>query len=1532
MRVRFSALCLLLLCTAWAMATPLSWSNKEFMGVDEITPGMKGYGKTVFAGTKIEKFDIEVIAVMRNMNIDEDMILIRVTSGPVVTRNLHIVEGMSGSPIYINDRLIGAYAYGWGFQSEAIAGVTPIGRMLEDAQPGCTGGIPSSIPPRPLAKPLRIGTARISQVCVAKNALEGEKLQAEYGSGTMVLRPLESPLLVQGMTDAQLKPMQDFFAQYNLRAVAVAGGKTLPSAPTTAKDAMVMQPGSALSLSFTDGDLTAAAIGTVTYVRGTTLLGFGHPMFTWGKTNIIMALANIYDIIPNAQASFKLGVPVVNTGTIIGDYPNCVVGEIGKDPQAIPVDIHLSNPSNHFLRNIHFRVCSNIPMTTQMIYFFGLSARLSTLAGSEQYQNGAYTAKYTIDDDVYGTFSRQETVQITPVSYPVSEVAQLIPMLQLRADKPNRINSVRFDVSYNPATHAAMVERVVPDRQVARPGETINFSVYIKPFQQPTEIKTFSVTVPKNACEPLMMVIIGGGWPYMPFHNLLEAPYYPEEGLAGVIRFGTHGLQPTTSMLVGCMFPAATLNYRGEFLRFVPSPIIDQIRAGDVLDGGSRFGATTEGIENVVEGLNRTVTPTLFDPQIINLPYLLMGGMAVPVAIDVQDRRANMQTDSLVTGAPMPLFSTSTQPAAQASAPTAAYANALPWMTPLATSAWNPDTLTFATNSALALPTFRFTGPNAPMAPLSLLQDMAAISKTADKGADDPTGGKTPPPTGTAPPTPPATTPPTPPAPPTALDLLSKAPPSWSLANAKDFQKGTHIGTTVSSKGRLLLAPAVRALYRTTEMMPRKMVATANGVYVIGWKSNHLLCLTGNNDPHIVFAPESVTGLTCKALTALAADADGNLLLACWPKNHVLKISPTGDILQQWALPEEATTWALAVTTNGRIYAAESAGTLLTLDAQKIASTTPLPNVFADNAGTITHVAFVAPDRQIYCLATGKRGDLYFATYPRGKVFHLAADGELDAVFEAKDSVCSLAVDAAGYLFIGTSPSTLVVRIAPDGTRKDMQVGTGGNNQHVMALQALGDDVYAATAPNGGIYCVRQADAVDPEILSIYAREDLRRGLDDANTVGVESVMVNDLTVTPQGKLLAAASTPGQIFQLEPRAQGDFLSNVIPTPQVEAWGALDVQYALGDHTGNGNTLPAQIQLSTRTGSTFGPDQSWTNWQAPREDGSLGSPVAGYAQVRIHLTDSTANPAVDFLRTHYYPQNQPPTVKLLAPTVGAAWSGKQDIRWEGKDKDNDELVYQLSYGREGQAWTVLDLAPPAPAAPPTSPKATPATPVTPASPETPTTPATPAIPTTPSTPATPITATISAINSTLDTPTTPTLPAVTPSVPPTTPPIGPVVVPTPPVPAKPQLETNAATANIDSAKIPDGVWRIKVTASDKYAHPTHPASAEDIVGSILIDNTPPTATIADRVTGWDAAARFTVADNLSGVFGGKFRLDGGPWVAMTPASGHFGHLTEEVQLLFPDGPPTLTAGEHKLEIVLQDVAGNHLSKTVTVVVP
>src|SRR5262245_34270807 len=122
-RILYAAI---LLCGAFSLT--LDAQSVQFMSVDEVRPGMKGFGKTVFQGTKIEQFDVELLGVLKNFAPKQDMILARLSGGPLSRTG--VIAGMSGSPVYIDGKLLGAVAFSFPYATEPIAGIQPIQQMI----------------------------------------------------------------------------------------------------------------------------------------------------------------------------------------------------------------------------------------------------------------------------------------------------------------------------------------------------------------------------------------------------------------------------------------------------------------------------------------------------------------------------------------------------------------------------------------------------------------------------------------------------------------------------------------------------------------------------------------------------------------------------------------------------------------------------------------------------------------------------------------------------------------------------------------------------------------------------------------------------------------------------------------------------------------------------------------------------------------------------------------------------------------------------------------------------------------------------------------------------------------------------------------------------------------------------------------------------------------------------------------------------------------------------------------------------------
>ncbi len=153
-------------------------------------------------------------------------------------------------------------------------------------------------------------------------------------------------------------------------------------------------------------------------------------------------------------------------------------------------------------------------------------------------------------------------------------------------------------------------------------------------------------------------------------------------------------------------------------------------------------------------------------------------------------------------------------------------------------------------------------------------------------------------------------------------------------------------------------------------------------------------------------------------------------------------------------------------------------------------------------------------------------------------------------------------------------------------------------------------------------------------------------------------------------------------------------------------------------------------------------------------------------------------------------------------------------------------------------------------------------------------------------------------------------------------------------AKQKIDSEVHDKSIswDTKSTPDGAYRIKVVATNKYACPTDPKSAEAISDLFVVDNTPPTISVAEKVTGWDAIARLEIKDNLTPILGGKFNIDGGPWTALTPENGIFDNIDVWVKLLSPEGAIKLTPGDHKVTIQAIDSANNLMDRIITVTIP
>ena len=306
------------ICVLLVAVFAVALAGIPIMTVDELKPGMKGTGRSVFFGTEIKEFDVEVVDIMRHVWPRGDMILCRLSGQGLEESGL--VAGMSGSPVYIDGKLVGAVSYAWSFAKEPLAGVTPAAQMLEIWNEPDRSESPGGS---------RSGrTAR--------------------SGGLAGLSALPLPVALSGFTPALAELVGPALKGFDLLPVGAAGvlGATA--------DTSALVPGAAVGVALVSGDVQLSGIGTLTCREGNRILAFGHPMSRAGNVRMPMVGGVIHSVVPSVASSFKLFSPTAPLGTINQDRLAGVGGYIGPVPAMLPVTAVVSSPSG--LDTYRFRI------------------------------------------------------------------------------------------------------------------------------------------------------------------------------------------------------------------------------------------------------------------------------------------------------------------------------------------------------------------------------------------------------------------------------------------------------------------------------------------------------------------------------------------------------------------------------------------------------------------------------------------------------------------------------------------------------------------------------------------------------------------------------------------------------------------------------------------------------------------------------------------------------------------------------------------------------------------------------------------------------------------------------------------------------------------------------------------------------------------------------------------------------------------------------------------------------------------------
>jgi hypothetical protein len=484
-------------------------ASTSLMPIGEIKPGMVGTGRTIFEGSEMKDFKVHILGVLKNVQAPQrNLILAKLEGGPLAETG--VIAGMSGSPVYIDGRLIGAVSYSIGaFPKEPIAGITPIAEMIEaTADTGPRRGTPAQarlelpVSPERLAAAIRANYARVASFADRPADVQAFGLPASTGSQMgALLRPIATPLVLSGMDSATSDLVGSMFREAGFTPM-LSGGTGGDVPPETGP----LRPGDPVGVSLLGGDSEMGATGTVTHVDGDRVYAFGHPFFNFGPTAFPLTRAHVYATLPSLMSSFKIATMGDVIGTMQQDRATAIAGRLGKGPAVIPVTITLDN--GRAKRTFRYTAVNDQLFTPLLTYV----ALFNTLGNYER-QFGAmtFTVKGKASFDRHADLDYEDIFTGDgPIPAASAYVAGPITMLLANDVEPVTLKGVDLAVTTSEESRSATIERVWLDEVRPRAGRTVPLKVLTRSYRGTEKISTIPIEIPANASGQLTVMVTDG--------------------------------------------------------------------------------------------------------------------------------------------------------------------------------------------------------------------------------------------------------------------------------------------------------------------------------------------------------------------------------------------------------------------------------------------------------------------------------------------------------------------------------------------------------------------------------------------------------------------------------------------------------------------------------------------------------------------------------------------------------------------------------------------------------------------------------------------------------------------------------------------------------------------------------------------------------------------------------------------------------------------------------------------------------------
>jgi hypothetical protein len=485
---------LLCLLSVASMAAPLQ-PKVQIMPENQVKAGMHGVAYTVFEGVKPEAIDVEILGVLPNMaGPKSDVILARLHGAKVEYTG--VVAGMSGSPVYIDGKLVGAIAYRIGeFSKEPIAGITPAASMMEINELDKT--------PSAEMEAARAG-AQLASSHTGGPGVSAQPNQPGAGYANL-LKPIETPLVFSGFNEGTIRMFSQQFAAAGVVPVMGAGSVSDDKQPEP------LEPGSAVSAILVRGDMSIAGTCTVTYLDATNLLACGHPLLQSGNVDMPMTKATVLATLASPANSFKIVNTTEAVGSFVQDRRTGIMGRFDREPHMIPVTLNFHGTAH--AKQFHYEVLNNAKITPTAM----MATVFNALQGMNEYgEDTSYRLTGNISVQGYPKLDVENMYApvdgSTPTAYGIAtSIGERFGRIYDNPYETPTISGVELNFELVPERRSARLENARTDVTEARPGDTITIETLLRPYRGESMVRQIPVKIPTSAPKGTLRILVSDG-------------------------------------------------------------------------------------------------------------------------------------------------------------------------------------------------------------------------------------------------------------------------------------------------------------------------------------------------------------------------------------------------------------------------------------------------------------------------------------------------------------------------------------------------------------------------------------------------------------------------------------------------------------------------------------------------------------------------------------------------------------------------------------------------------------------------------------------------------------------------------------------------------------------------------------------------------------------------------------------------------------------------------------------------------------